>query len=90
MQITLKIEKKNMHVICLYTNRFPTWTVKKRAYLDKPRNHATMTFCSKISFISMPLFFKEERKDYNTEPFKFAYNCAYSEHKRLMCAVIAS
>ena len=37
-------------VICVHTNLIRLETVKKNVYLDKFRNDATMTFCSKISF----------------------------------------
>ena len=51
-------------VICVHTNLIRFEIVKKNVYLDKFRNHATMTLCSKSFFfwflkvISMFFFFR--------------------------------
>ena len=63
-------------VIFVHTNLMRLETVKKNVYLDKFRYHATITFCSKISFILflkvISMLFLRNHIIYATEPFKFA------------------
>ena len=59
-------------VICVHTNLIRLKTIK--FYLDKSRNHATMSFCSKICLI----FESHFEAIHFTELFKSAYSCAHS------------
>ena len=75
-------------VICVHINLIRLKTVKKSVYLDKFRNHATMTFCSKNFLFSnfwklfQCFFFNEMLYFYATEHFKFACCYAHSKHER--------
>ena len=60
-------------------------TVKEKVYLKIiSKNHATTTLCLKLSFV---LLLKVVQRHFlymhATEPFKFAYSCAHSEHEKI-------
>ena len=45
-------------IICVHTNLIRLKTVKKKVYLDKSRNHATMSFCAIFLKVILKPFFK--------------------------------